>query len=216
MANIALHRSIFQAMETFPMPYNFTFVIIFACVSLVYLAAKSIYNIFFHPLKHVPGPKLAAATYLVEFYYDVILIGRYTTRIQQMHERYGTPQFTHMPFPTLRTKSRADSHIQVPSSASAPTKSTATTSTSPTRSTPAVTENEINHSTRLGLQERKQSIFQAVLPSMYIPCPMIHLQLTPLSPQHPTRTLLHHRPLPPPPPPHTPREILLEVSNQHL
>ncbi|KAK8001027.1 hypothetical protein PG991_013249 [Apiospora marii] len=44
----------------------------------------------FHPLSHIPGPRLAAATYLPEFYYDTIKYGRYTRKIQQMHEKYGT------------------------------------------------------------------------------------------------------------------------------
>ncbi|KAK8062764.1 hypothetical protein PG997_014861 [Apiospora hydei] len=43
----------------------------------------------FHPLSHIPGPRLAAATYLPEFYYDTIQYGRYTQRIQKMHEKYG-------------------------------------------------------------------------------------------------------------------------------
>ncbi|EAA64872.1 hypothetical protein AN2040.2 [Aspergillus nidulans FGSC A4] len=51
--------------------------------------AKCIYNLFFHPLSHIPGPWLAAATYLPEFYHDVVRGGRYTTQIQQMHEKYG-------------------------------------------------------------------------------------------------------------------------------
>jgi hypothetical protein len=52
---------------------------------------KIVYNLFFHPLRHIPGPRLAAATYLPEFYYDVIKSGRYTRRIQQMHQQYGLP-----------------------------------------------------------------------------------------------------------------------------
>ncbi|KAL4744633.1 hypothetical protein BDW72DRAFT_199403 [Aspergillus terricola var. indicus] len=51
--------------------------------------AKCIYNLFFHPLSHIPGPWLAAATYLPEFYHDVVRGGRYTRQIQQMHEQYG-------------------------------------------------------------------------------------------------------------------------------
>ncbi|KAL5048327.1 hypothetical protein BDW71DRAFT_213695 [Aspergillus fruticulosus] len=51
--------------------------------------AKCIYNLFFHPLSHIPGPWLAAATYLPESYYDVAKGGRYTRRIQQMHDEYG-------------------------------------------------------------------------------------------------------------------------------
>lgn len=51
---------------------------------------KALYNISpLHPLSHIPGPKLSAATYLPEFYYDVIRFGRYTNEIRRMHETYG-------------------------------------------------------------------------------------------------------------------------------
>ncbi|KAI0532240.1 cytochrome P450 [Xylaria digitata] len=43
----------------------------------------------FHPLAKIPGPRLAAATYWLEFYYDVVLFGRYTGRIERMHKEYG-------------------------------------------------------------------------------------------------------------------------------
>ncbi|KAI1777461.1 cytochrome P450 [Hypoxylon cercidicola] len=49
-----------------------------------------LYNLSpFHPLSHIPGPTLARATYLPEFYYDFIKYGRYTKRIQKMHDKYG-------------------------------------------------------------------------------------------------------------------------------
>jgi hypothetical protein len=53
--------------------------------SLVFL-----YRITLHPLAHIPGPKLAAATYWYECYYDVWpLQAQYLWRIQKMHEKYG-------------------------------------------------------------------------------------------------------------------------------
>ncbi|RYO99103.1 hypothetical protein DL764_006905 [Monosporascus ibericus] len=45
-----------------------------------------------HPLSHIPGPKLSAATYLPEFYYEVILSGRNTNRIKELHDTYGVDQ----------------------------------------------------------------------------------------------------------------------------
>ncbi|KAI1195543.1 putative cytochrome P450 [Nemania serpens] len=48
-----------------------------------------IYNLYFHPLAGFPGPKLAAATRLYEFYYDVIRKGKYVYKIEDMHKRYG-------------------------------------------------------------------------------------------------------------------------------
>ena len=57
---------------------------------LAFKFLQALYNVSpLHPLSKIPGPKLAAATYLPEFYYDVILVGRYTHAIKQMHEKYG-------------------------------------------------------------------------------------------------------------------------------
>ncbi|OTA59664.1 cytochrome P450 [Hypoxylon sp. EC38] len=58
-------------------------------VWVVYHLFSILYHLSpFHPLSHIPGPKLAR-TYLAEFYYDFILYGRYTRRIQDMHNEYG-------------------------------------------------------------------------------------------------------------------------------
>ena len=73
-------------MDYIPKSYPF----LFLYVGVGYQVFKITYNLFFHPLKHIPGPRLAAATYLEEFYHDVILYGRYTNRIKEMHEQYGT------------------------------------------------------------------------------------------------------------------------------
>ncbi|KAI1141441.1 cytochrome P450 [Hypoxylon sp. FL0543] len=56
---------------------------------LVYRLSIILYQLSpFHPLSHIPGPILAR-TYLAEFYYDFILYGRYTKKIQEMHNEYG-------------------------------------------------------------------------------------------------------------------------------
>ncbi|KAJ4865711.1 cytochrome p450 domain-containing protein [Trichoderma breve] len=57
---------------------------------IAYYILWALYNISpFHPLNHIPGPKLAAATFLYEAWYDLILHGRYTHEIKRMHEIYG-------------------------------------------------------------------------------------------------------------------------------
>ncbi|OLN82371.1 Trichodiene oxygenase 6 [Colletotrichum chlorophyti] len=57
---------------------------------LVYQFFKALYNISpLHPLSHIPGPKLSAATYIPEFYHDVIRFGRYSNEIRRMHAQYG-------------------------------------------------------------------------------------------------------------------------------
>jgi hypothetical protein len=61
----------------------------FVVFPLGLLVLRTVYHLYFHPLSKFPGPKLAAATYLYEFYYDVIKSGMYIWEIERMHERYG-------------------------------------------------------------------------------------------------------------------------------
>jgi cytochrome P450 len=57
---------------------------------LLYLTLGSIYRLYFHPLARFPGPKLAGATYLYEFYYDLYPHKlRYLWKIEQLHRIYG-------------------------------------------------------------------------------------------------------------------------------
>jgi hypothetical protein len=56
---------------------------------LVLYASRTVYSVYFGPLAKFPGPKLAAATLWYEFYYDVIMKGRYTFKIKELHEKYG-------------------------------------------------------------------------------------------------------------------------------
>jgi hypothetical protein len=62
----------------------------FAAVLVIFYLLKAIYNFYFHPLAHIPGPWWAAVSYLPEIYYDVIKGGRYFTVVIEMHKRYGT------------------------------------------------------------------------------------------------------------------------------
>ncbi|KAL4899598.1 hypothetical protein BDW74DRAFT_188984 [Aspergillus multicolor] len=56
----------------------------------VYYVVRMLYNVSpLHPLSHIPGPKLAAATWAYEIWFDLFLGGRYTHRIKRMHEEYG-------------------------------------------------------------------------------------------------------------------------------
>ncbi|KAL9074394.1 MAG: hypothetical protein Q9157_004421 [Trypethelium eluteriae] len=50
-----------------------------------------IYRLFFHPLAHIPGPKLAACTYLYELYFNLIKApqGQYVFHTKKLHEVYG-------------------------------------------------------------------------------------------------------------------------------
>ncbi|VBB84788.1 Putative cytochrome P450 E-class, group I [Podospora comata] len=66
-----------------------SFVLVSSGTWLAYHLVKVIYNLFFHPLAHIPGPLLSRATYIPEFWYDVVRSGLYTKQIQKMHDKYG-------------------------------------------------------------------------------------------------------------------------------
>ena len=55
----------------------------------LYLVSVAVYRLYFSPLAKFPGPKLAALTYGVELYHDVLRRGRYMFEIAKMHEKYG-------------------------------------------------------------------------------------------------------------------------------
>lgn len=60
-----------------------------ASLLCIWIVSKTLYRLFFHPLSHIPGPKLAAASHALEFYHDVIRGGMYIWEIERMHEKYG-------------------------------------------------------------------------------------------------------------------------------
>jgi hypothetical protein len=57
-------------------------------LALFYLIAKTIYRLYFHPLSHIPGPRLAACTSLYNAYHDVVGDG-IVKMFPEFHERYG-------------------------------------------------------------------------------------------------------------------------------
>ncbi|KAH6721507.1 cytochrome P450 family protein [Leptodontidium sp. MPI-SDFR-AT-0119] len=57
--------------------------------SIIYGAAVTFDRLVLSPLAAFPGPKLAALTNWYEFYYDVILQGKFTSKIQELHKKYG-------------------------------------------------------------------------------------------------------------------------------
>jgi hypothetical protein len=54
-----------------------------------YVCVKTIYRLYFHPLSHIPGPKLTACSYLYEFYYNIIRPGQFLFEMEKMHQQYG-------------------------------------------------------------------------------------------------------------------------------
>ena len=71
---------------------------------LFYNAVLAIYRIYFHPLRNVPGSKLAVVSYWHETFYDVFRGHQYVWKIKEMHEQYG---------PVIRTNPD-DVHIHDP------------------------------------------------------------------------------------------------------
>lgn len=69
-------------------PTNITLAV---SIFLAWKASVYLYRLYFSPLAGFPGPRLAAATWLYEFYYDVLKPGGglYIWKIQELHERYG-------------------------------------------------------------------------------------------------------------------------------
>jgi hypothetical protein len=65
-------------------------VVPYAVIILAAALSLLAYRLCLHPLNHVPGPKLAAATSLYEFYHDGCLGGKYYWEIMRMHRKYGT------------------------------------------------------------------------------------------------------------------------------
>lgn len=56
---------------------------------LVYSIIVVIHRLYFHPLARFPGPKLAAASSLYEFYWNAIKDGTATHKRKEWHEKYG-------------------------------------------------------------------------------------------------------------------------------
>lgn len=60
---------------------------VLVAVHLFYGTCLVIYRLFFSPIAHFPGPRLAAATQWVEIWYDVFLGGQFTLKIEKWHQK---------------------------------------------------------------------------------------------------------------------------------
>lgn len=57
----------------------------------LYACYTVLYRLFFHPLAHFPGSKLAATTKWYELYFDFLKrpSGTFIYEVERMHEKYG-------------------------------------------------------------------------------------------------------------------------------
>lgn len=56
---------------------------------VLYLVWLVIHRLYLSPLAKFPGPKLAALTRWYEVYYEVVLKGQFSFKIDEMHKKYG-------------------------------------------------------------------------------------------------------------------------------
>ena len=56
----------------------------------IFQILKIVYRLYLHPLRHIPGPKLAAITHFYDFYYNIYHKGTFIFQIEELHKVYGT------------------------------------------------------------------------------------------------------------------------------
>lgn len=62
---------------------------VLAAVLPLWLGGVVTYNIYFHPLAKVPGPKLAAVTSLYKTYFNATDGSKFYLQIEKLHQQYG-------------------------------------------------------------------------------------------------------------------------------
>jgi len=69
---------------------DFTFAIAYLCICFIlYGSCLAIFRLYFSSLSHIPGPKIAIATWWYECFYDVWKRGVYYKEVKEFHQRYG-------------------------------------------------------------------------------------------------------------------------------
>lgn len=124
LTRFTLLSTLSAAMKLLTEPVVYTAALGVFCLILY----KIIYNIYLHPLSHIPGSKIATCSFLYEFYHNVLRGGMYMWEIEKMHQKYGTVRH-------LLSKQQSDRQIQAQSYASFREKSTSKTRATTTKST---------------------------------------------------------------------------------
>ncbi|KAI0103175.1 hypothetical protein GGR51DRAFT_561860 [Nemania sp. FL0031] len=80
-----------MALDDCPSRLEMLSVIVFLVATvLVPLGFEIFYRFYFHPLKNIPGPWLAALNDLYGFYHNVVGAG-YSKRLERMHRYHSSP-----------------------------------------------------------------------------------------------------------------------------
>ena len=58
-------------------------------LSIIYSIYLLVTRLYLSPIAHIPGPVAAIWTFWYEFYYDVVLTGKYTFHLPSLHAKYG-------------------------------------------------------------------------------------------------------------------------------
>ena len=83
---------------------QFTLVLSIPAVYLIYLLWLTIYRLFFHRLRHIPGPISARISTWYTTYHDLFRPGQLPFAIKELHDAYGpiiriTPDEVHVSEP---------------------------------------------------------------------------------------------------------------------
>jgi hypothetical protein len=61
----------------------------FIVIAIAYRVWKLFYDLYLHTLARIPGPKLAAVTYLYQTYFSLVGGSRFYIQIGKLHAKYG-------------------------------------------------------------------------------------------------------------------------------
>ncbi|KAL6229443.1 hypothetical protein BDW75DRAFT_245730 [Aspergillus navahoensis] len=78
------------SMLSLKLPFSLPVWALLLLLVLLYIFYIVTTRLLLSPIRHIPGPTLAALSFWPEFYFDVIQRGQYFRRIDKMHQKYGT------------------------------------------------------------------------------------------------------------------------------